>query len=56
MKGSNSKQEEEGRCHEKRENYRKVGYSRSSRRNHRTHSHPYSGKKIYASEDSISSP
>jgi hypothetical protein len=54
--GSNSRWEEEGRYHERRDNYRRVGYSRSARRTHRHHSPPYSTRKFYASEDSISSP
>jgi hypothetical protein len=54
--GSNSKQEEEGRCHERRDDHRRTGYSRSASRTHRHHSPPYSTRKFYASEDSISSP
>jgi hypothetical protein len=53
--GSNSKHEEEGRYHEIRDNYKRVVYSRSARRIHRHHSPPYSARKFYASEDSISS-
>jgi hypothetical protein len=54
--GSKSKHEEEGRCHERRDYHRRTGYSISARKNHRHHSHPYSARKFYASEDSISSP
>jgi hypothetical protein len=55
-KGSNSKQEEEGRFHERREDHGRVGYSRSANRTRRHHSPPYSERNFYASEDSISSP
>jgi hypothetical protein len=54
--GSNSKQEEEGSCHERRDDHRRDGYSRSARKTHINHSPPYSARKFYASEDSISSP
>jgi hypothetical protein len=54
--GSNSKQEEEGRYHERRDNHMKDGYSRSTSRTHRNHSPPYSTINSYASKDSISSP
>jgi hypothetical protein len=54
--GPNSKHEEEGRCHERRDNRRRDGYSRSASRTHRYHSLPYSTRKFYAYEDSISSP
>jgi hypothetical protein len=54
--GSDSRQEEEGRHHERRDNYKRVGHSRSASRTHRHHSPPYSTRKFYASEDSISSP
>jgi hypothetical protein len=53
-KGSNSKQEEEGRFHERRENRGKVGYSGSVSRTNRHHSPPYSKIIFYASKDSIS--
>jgi hypothetical protein len=53
--GSKSRQNEEGIYHERRHNYRRVGYSRSSRRTHR-HQSPHSASKFYASEYSISSP
>jgi hypothetical protein len=54
-RGSNSKQEEEGRYYERRDNHKKAGYSRSVSINHRNHSPPYSTRKSYESEDSISS-
>jgi hypothetical protein len=54
--GSDSRQEEEGRYHERRDNYRRDRHSRSASRNHRQHSPPYSAGKLYASEDSLSSP
>jgi FtsZ-binding cell division protein ZapB len=53
--GSKSKHEEEGIYHERRDNDRRDGYSRSVGRTHRHHSPPYSTSKDYASEDSISS-
>jgi hypothetical protein len=52
--GSNSRQEEEGIYHEIRDNYKRVGYERSARKNHIHHSPPYSTRRFYASEDSIS--
>ena len=55
-KGSNSKQEEEGRCHERRDDHGRDHYSRSSSRAHGHHSPPYSEGKFYASEYPISSP
>jgi hypothetical protein len=55
-KRSNSRQEEEGGCHEIRDDHGRVGYSRSVRRAPRHHSPPYSERKFYASEDPISSP
>jgi hypothetical protein len=54
--GSNSKQEEEGRCHERRDDRRRTVYSRSASRTHRHHSPPYSTRKFYAFEESLSSP
>jgi hypothetical protein len=54
-KGSNSRQEEEGKCHERRDDRGRVGYSRSASRAHGYHSPPYSERKFYASEDHISS-
>jgi hypothetical protein len=54
--GSDSRQEEEGRYHERRDNYRGVGHSRSDRRTHRHYSPPYLRRKFYAYEDSISNP
>jgi hypothetical protein len=55
-KGSNSRQDEEGRCHEIRDDYGRVGYSRSSSRAHGHHSPPYSERNFYASDDLVSSP
>jgi hypothetical protein len=55
-KGSNSKQEEEGRFCERRKDRGGAGYSESANRTHRHHSPPYSEIKFYASEDPISSP
>jgi hypothetical protein len=54
--GSNSKQEDEGRCHERRYDNKRTGYSRSSIKNHRNHSPPYSSRKFHAFEYSLSSP
>jgi hypothetical protein len=55
-KGSSSRHEEGGKQHERRDNYRGTSYSRSASRTHRQHSPPHSTRKLYASEDSISSP
>jgi hypothetical protein len=55
-KGSNSRQEEEGRCHERRDDRGRVGYSRSASRARGHHSPPYSEIKFYASKDLVSSP
>jgi len=55
-KGSNSRQEEEGRCHEGRDDHGKDGYSRSANRAHRHHSPPYLERKFYVLDDPISSP
>jgi hypothetical protein len=55
-KGSNSRQEEEGRCHERRDDRGRVGYSGSASRAHGHHSPPYSEGNFYASEDPVSSP
>jgi hypothetical protein len=55
-KGSNSRQEEEGRCHERRDDHGRVGYSRSVSRAHGNHSTPYLEIKFYASKDPVSSP
>jgi hypothetical protein len=54
--GSNSKQEEEGRCHERRDDCKRTGYSRSANGTHKHHSPTYLARKFYASEVSISSP
>jgi hypothetical protein len=54
--GLDSRQEEEGTHHERRDNYRRVGHSRSCNINHRHYSPPYSSRKFHASEYSISSP
>ena len=54
--GSDSRHEEEGRTHERRDKYRRTSHSISSRGTHRHHSPPYSTRKFYASEDSISNP
>jgi hypothetical protein len=54
--GSNSKQEEEGIWHERRDDHSRIGYSRSDRTTHRNHSPLYSTRKFYACEDSISNP
>jgi hypothetical protein len=53
---SNSRHEEEGRYYERRYNYIRYGYSISDSITHRHHSPPYSTRKFYAFEDSISSP
>jgi hypothetical protein len=55
-KGSNSRQEEEGRCHERRDDHGRVGYSRSASRAHGHHSPPCSERKFYATDDPVSSP
>jgi hypothetical protein len=55
-KGSNSRQEEEGRFHERRNDHGRDGYSRSARRAHGHHSPPYLERKFYALEDPVSSP
>jgi hypothetical protein len=55
-KGSNSRQEKEGRCHERRDDRGRDGHSRSANRAHGCHSPPYSEGKFYASEDPVSSP
>ena len=52
-KGSNSRQEEEGRFHERRDDCGRVGYSRSSSRAHGHHPPPYSERNFYASEDPV---
>jgi hypothetical protein len=55
-KGSNSRQEEEGRCHERRDDHGRVDYSRSARRAHGNHSPTYPERRFYASKDPVSSP
>jgi hypothetical protein len=55
-KGSNSRQEEEERCHEIRDDCGRVGYSRSASRAHGHHSPPYLERNFYASKDPVSSP
>jgi hypothetical protein len=55
-KGSNSRQEEEGRCHERRDDHGRDGYSRSDSRSHGHHSPPYSEGNFYASKDPTRSP
>jgi hypothetical protein len=55
-KGSNSRQEEEGRCHERRDDHGRDGYFRSASRAHGNHSPPYSERNFYASDDPVSSP
>jgi len=52
--GSISRHEEEGIYHQRRDNYRRVGYFRSALRTHRHHPPPYSSRQFYASEDPIS--
>jgi FtsZ-binding cell division protein ZapB len=54
-KGSNSRQEEEGRCHERRDYHGRVGYSRSASRARGHHSPPYSERNFYALDDPIRS-
>jgi hypothetical protein len=53
--GSNSNQEEEGRCHGRRYDCTRTGYSKSARITHRNNSPPSSERRFYAYEDSISS-
>jgi hypothetical protein len=55
-KGSNSIQEEEGRCHERRNDHGRVGYYRIVSRAHGHHSPPYSERNFYTSKDLVSSP
>jgi hypothetical protein len=55
-KGSNSRQEGEGRCHERSDYHGRVGYSRSASTAHGHHSPPYSERNLYASDDPIRSP
>jgi hypothetical protein len=55
-KGSNSIQEEEGRCHERRDDRGRACYSRSDSRAHGHHSPPYLARKFYASKYPISNP
>jgi hypothetical protein len=55
-KGSKSKQEEEGRCHERMDDHGRVGYFKSANRARGHHSPPYSERNFYASEDPVSSP
>jgi hypothetical protein len=54
-KGSNSRQEEEGKCHEIRDDHGRVGYSKSASRAHGHHPPPYSEINLYASDDLVSS-
>jgi hypothetical protein len=53
---SNLREEEEGRCHERRNDHGRVGYSRSASRAHGNNSPPYPEIRFYASEDPVSSP
>jgi hypothetical protein len=53
--GSSLRQEEEGRCHERRDARGRAGYSISASRAHGNHSPPYSRRNFYASDDPISS-
>jgi hypothetical protein len=55
-KVSNSRQEEEGRFHERRDDGGRVGYSISARRAHGHHSPSYSERNFYALDDFVSSP
>jgi hypothetical protein len=55
-KGSNSRQEEEGMYHERRDGPGIAGYSRSSSRSRGHHSPPYSEGNFYAPDDPTSSP
>jgi hypothetical protein len=52
---SNSRHEEEDIYHEIRDNYKRIGYSRSTIITHRHHS-PHSRRKFNTSEASMSSP
>jgi len=54
--GSNSRWEEEGRYHERRDKYKRFGYLRNARITHRYHSPPYTTRKFFVSKYSISSP
>jgi len=53
--GLGSIQREEGIQHERRDNYKRANHSSSSG-THKNHSPPYSTRKSYASEDSMSNP
>jgi len=53
---SDSRQEEECRHHERRNNYKRTSHSRSDKRIHRHHSTPYSTRKFYAYEESTRNP
>jgi hypothetical protein len=55
-KGSNSRQVKEGRCHERRDDHGRVGYSKSASRANGHHSPPYSEGNFYALKDPVSSP
>jgi hypothetical protein len=55
-KGSNSIQEEGGKCHERRYSRGRAGYSRSDKKSRGHHSPPYSERNFYASKDPVSSP
>jgi hypothetical protein len=54
--GSDSRQEEEGKYHERSDNYRRSSHSISDSITHRQHSPPYLERKFYASKYSISNP
>jgi hypothetical protein len=55
-KGSNSEQEEEGRCHERRDDYGRAGYSLSTSRAHGHQSPPYLERNFYETDDPVKSP
>jgi hypothetical protein len=54
-KGSNSRQEEEGRFHERRDDRGRDGYSRSASKAHGNHSPPYLEINFHALDDPVRS-
>ena len=54
-KRSKSRQEEEGKCHERRDDYGRAGYSRSASIHHGHDSPPYLERNFNASDDPKSS-
>jgi hypothetical protein len=50
------RQEEEGGCHEIRDDHGRVDYSRNASKSHGHHLPPFSERNFYASNDPISNP